>query len=68
MVTQPRNVDHAGVESMSPQPIPKNVPRKHPIPSSAAYSAHTTPSVPAASTSADARVLTYKDIMSAGLP
>jgi hypothetical protein len=67
MVIQPKNVDHASGGSVS-QPIPKNVPSKHPVPSTAAYPALSMPSVLAAGTSADARVLTYKDVASVGMP
>jgi hypothetical protein len=67
MATQHLNADHATAGSLSSQPVPKNVPREHPV-STAAFPALSTSSVPPASSSADAGVLTYRDVASAGLP
>jgi hypothetical protein len=68
MGTQPRIIDHATAGSMSPQPILKNVPKKHPVTSAVVFSSLSVSSVPAAGTSADAGVLSYKDVVSADLP
>jgi hypothetical protein len=68
MGTQPRIIDHATAGSMSPQPILKDVPKKHPVTSTAVFPSLSASSVPVSSTSADARVLSYRDVVSAGLP
>jgi hypothetical protein len=67
MATRPMNADHATAGSLPSQPVPENVPREHPM-STAAFPALSKSSVPPACSSADAEVLTYRDVASAGLP
>jgi hypothetical protein len=65
---QPRIIAHATGRSLASQPILKNAPKKHQVASTAISSPISASSVPAAGTSADDKVLSYKDVASAGLP
>ena len=67
MVNPPMNVNYATTGSMSSQPVSRSMPSECTV-STGAFPVLAKSSVPATSSSADAVVLSYRDVASAGLP